>query len=254
LPAAALQAVRAVEPGVLSGPVRAPFGYLFLREASRRGHPDIPMEAALPLVIAWASRPSEGDLGFERDMDAYYREHRDEFSAPDTLTFRVWLLPEPSRSTVSRRLEKRERMHADTADTRSLTVGEKDLPPKLREDLAYYQPCRQGETLGPIRSAFGLWYLRVLEVRKGGRPLTLAESRPALRKILFGWDGKDALDPVLSEAKARERDLRASIAEQYLMARKPGAGSSWERKRNDWMRNHLVLRFVDLPDPDALAQ
>jgi hypothetical protein len=274
LPAEALHAARAVRSGAMAGPIRVPFGYIFLREASRRRLPDVPMSAALPLLISQASIPAGGEPGWEKDMDAFYRQHPELFIAPDTLTFRAWLLPQTGH-TVSRRLPRlnRERMQThkmDTANVNSVTVHEKDLPLGLREDLSGFLPCRRGEALGPISSVFGTWYLLALDVRKGGRRLTLEESRPGLGKRVYGWEGPEFLLPAVADAQARERDIRTAITTQYLMTRtaddktsgdkddaiagsteagKAGSAIPWELKREHWMRNHLVLRFVELPDP-----
>jgi hypothetical protein len=277
LPAEALHAARAVKSGAMAGPVRVPFGYLFLREVSRRRHPDVSMDAALPLLISRASIPAEGEPGWEKDMEDFYRQHPESFITPDTLTYRAWLLPQTGHRAVSRRLPRMNKVRMqmqkmDTVNTNSITVHEKDLPRGLREDLSDFPPCRRGEALGPISSVFGTWYLLALEVRNGGRSLTMEESRHALGKRVYGWEGPEFLLPAVADAQARERDIRKAITTQYLMTRKTddktagdsdnaiagpaeagkaGSAIPWESKRDDWMRNHLVLRFVELPEPGA---
>ena len=267
LPAEALPAVRAVKSGALAGPVRVPFGYLFLREASRRRLPDVPMAAALPLLLSWTSIPAGGEPGWDKEMEEFHRQYPETCITPDTLTFRAWLLPGAEKGALSRRLN-RVRMQADTANTHSVTVQDRELPRSLREDLSKFPPCRRGEALGPIPSGFGTWYLLAQEVRKGGRRLSLEESRPILRKRVYGWDGPEFLVPAIADAQAREKDIRSAITAQYLMTRKPDIGSlgnmdaagskdegkagsatPWESNRNNWMRKHLILRFVELPDP-----
>lgn len=239
----------------IAGPIRVPFGYLFLREASRRRQPDVTMADALPLLISWASIPAGGEPGWDRDMEEFYRQNPESCATPDTITFRAWLLPGTGQGAVSRRLN-RARMQADTANMRSVTVQDTDLPRSLREDLSNSPPLRRGEAMGPIPSALGTWYLHALEIRKGGRRLTMEESRPILRKRVYGWDGPEFLVPAIADARSREKDIRTAITAQYLMTRKPDNGTSgeipWESNRNDWMRNHLVLRFVELPEPGAI--
>lgn len=270
LPAEALRAARAVDPGNLVGPVRIPYGHMVLRQVSRRKLPDVPMDAALPLLISWASLPAGGEPGWEREMEAYFKQYPDIFTTPDTLTYRAWLLPETGPKAASRRLD-RERLRRDTANHLSATVAELDLPPRLRADLDKIPPRRRGEVLGPLSSVFGTWYLLALEVRKGGRRMAFEESRPLLRKTLYGREGPDFLVPALADAQARERDVRTAITAQYLMTRKPDGMASgtaaavahpqeagkeatevpWESRRKDWMRNYLVLRYVALPESGA---
>jgi hypothetical protein len=49
-----------------------------------------------------------------------------------------------------------------------------------------------GRRSGPLRSAYGTWYFRVLDVRPGGRPLEFAEARSGILRILFQGAGDTA--------------------------------------------------------------
>jgi hypothetical protein len=241
LPPEALPGVGNLAPGAMTAPIRTPYGFLVIRLVSRRILQDTSFQKAIPTLIALAAtRPKEEASAHAQETTDYFKAHRGEFFLPDTVRFRTWLLPENRPMRLSRRLEQ-DRMRGDTSGT-PREVEERQLPPRLRRELAYYRPFRNGDLLGPIRSVFGTWYLRVLEVRKGRPCLTSEEAKPAILAALYGdrSGSAEAGAASIAEFQSKRDDARKARIADYLRDRDSGA---MER----WLREDLALRFVAPP-------
>jgi hypothetical protein len=191
------------------------------------------------MLIALAQKPAAGAGAIDKAVADYHRAHAGEFLSPDTVRFRAWLTPLPRKG----RLNARRQAAEDTSALASLPVDAADLPEALQREIARYPSLRPGDFLGPLRSLFGTWYLEAVAVKPGGRPLTLAESRPRILQTLFGGPGGDPDAFALRDSDAKGNDLRASLAAEYLQSQGP---ARMERESREWMRQ-LVLQYVSLP-------
>lgn len=252
VPPQALPSVRGLAPGAMTAPVRTPYGFLVIRLVSRRTLPDTSFEKAVPTLIALsAARPREEALSRARGAADYFNAHRGALFLPDTVRFRVWLLPDTRPMRLSRRLAS-DRMREDTSGYRPREAEERDLPPRLRRELAYDRPFRNGEFLGPYRNVFGTWYLRVLEARRGRPCLTPEEAMPAFlaaKEEAAAQDGDrdapiEAASAALAESESKRNGARNARIADYLRNRDAGA-------MDRWMRQDLALRFVDPPAPPS---
>jgi hypothetical protein len=115
----------------------------------------------------------------------------------------------------------------DTLSVRPSIADESGLPPDVRRAMGFSRAFI-GQRSGPLRSASGTWYFRVLDVRPGGRPLEYAEARSAVMRLLFQGAGDTA-----------------------------SLGSVWvAQKRGDWEKQQAseVLEELFRPDPEAVEK
>jgi hypothetical protein len=249
--------------GDSAGPILTPFGFAYLRFASRRKPADIPFEEALPELILLQYPPMKDAARRDDLVAAYYRAHREEFPSPDTARFRIWLLPEALGRTRSGRMKN---IREDTARVRSRIVSQTQLPLPLQAEVARRR-VRVGRLLGPVRSLFGTWYFQTVDLRKGGRPRALADCRPEIEQALFGSPKWDPEALAASGSKTKESDLWKDIVDAYLSKRDteiPGTSETaaqgaadaplskgksaqdrLEREKIEWIRKQLVFNFID---------
>lgn len=238
LPPEARDAARRLKPGETTRPIETPFARLYVRLESSRRIPDTRFEEALPILISLATR-AQTETDQERHVTEYYRANQKEFLSPDTLAFRIWLAP-----AAQRKGSLQQRLREDTARVGTRIADQTRLPDYLRDELQYYPALRPGDFLGPIRSVLGTWYLQALNLRRGGRPLSLAEARPRILKLLYGSTETRPADVARQEAAIKDRELLKTLAGPLLTG--PGGRAAYD----EWMRERLSIRFIRLPDSD----
>jgi hypothetical protein len=238
LPPATRDASRRLKPGETSRPIETPFARLYVRLESSRRIPDTRFEDALPILISLATRAqSESDQ--DQRVSEYYRANKNEFQSPDTLAFRIWLAP-----AAPRKGSLQQRLREDTTRVATRMTDQTRLPDFLRDELQYYPALRPGDFLGPIRSVLGTWYLQVMNIRRGGRPLSLAEARPRILKLIYGSTETGPADLARQEAASKDRELLKTLAGPLL------TGAGGRAAYDEWMRARLSIRFIRLPDSD----
>jgi len=241
LPPAARDASRRLKPGETTRPVETAFARFYVRLESSRRIPDTRFEDALPILISLATRAqSESDR--EQRVSEYYRANKNEFQSPDTLAFRIWLAP--AAQPAQRKGSLQQRLREDTTRVGTRIADQTRLPDFLRDELQYYPAMRPGDFLGPIRSVLGTWYLQVMSIRRGGRPLSLAEARPRILKLIYGSTETGPADLARQEAATKDRELLKTLAGPL----RTGAGG--RAAYDEWMRARLSIRFIRLPDSD----
>ncbi|HKP95383.1 MAG TPA: hypothetical protein VJ385_06475 [Fibrobacteria bacterium] len=87
--------------------------------------------------------------------------------------------------------------------------------------------------------------MQVVDIRPGGRILSLSEARPRILERLRGSTEADGPALAREEAASKDRELWKSLAAPYLM------DAQAQDARNEWMRKRLSIRFVQLPHADA---
>ena len=97
MPPELLPAATGLKPGETAGPLRTPYGHVFLRLHSARRTPDVGFEAAMPALISLLHAPSGQEKRLEEAVDAYYARNAADFMAPDTVLYRAWLQPDAKR-------------------------------------------------------------------------------------------------------------------------------------------------------------
>ena len=76
-------------------------------------------------------------------------------------------------------------MIEDTAALRPIVLNDVDLPMDIRAALGRSTRGRDSALQGPIRSPFGVWYLRRLQGRQGGKSRSRQEVDGEIREILY---------------------------------------------------------------------
>jgi hypothetical protein len=266
LPPAAPALVAKLKAGEVSRPIPAPYGFLLLRWKTLRRIPEIPYEAALPILVGLSGDPAKEAALFQSRLEDYYREHKRELRSPDTTVLRVWLAPDPRQVRRSHSPTGGDSLADPVPDTarasRETVYG--SLPPGVRRKLARYLPFHLGEFLGPLASDFGTWYLRPTAIRKGGRGLGLEEARPAILAALYGKESATPADLERARARDREREAWRFLAWNYAAeAKAPSPADESAGKamgavslsmarlladKETWMRKRLAVRFVELGD------
>jgi peptidyl-prolyl cis-trans isomerase C len=129
----------------------------------------------------------------EAEVEQYYREHPDEFAAPETVTLRQILVPTSNEARdVRRRLGRDGKNFAVLAQTMSRapeasagglmgTFSRGQLPPEL-ERAAF--ALAAGQISDVVSTPLGYHVLR-LDSRQPARASTLEEARPAIRTRLL---------------------------------------------------------------------
>lgn len=253
LPPELAERVKAAPKGQSIGPIATPYGFVYVRVATRRKSPDIRFEDALPALTALKLAAGEEGSAREKRIASYYQANRGEFLSPDTALFRVWLLP----GGKARRIGP-DAAAMDTARVPPRTVLQSQLPARIREELDPV-PARPGRLLGPLHSILGTWYFQALQVRPGGRPLALAECRSDIERILFGKSGPDKGEWALEQAQSKVDDIRKGLTVEYLLTRpvaaspadassRPAPENTLRRSEDAWLHKQLVLRFIELAD------
>lgn len=272
LPPSALAALQGAKPGEIAGPVRTAFGYLLLRIARVKRTPGLSFEEALPTLTALASLAPDREDAVKAGIELHYRERREWMVAPDTAVLNLWLIPEYKQGrqagTREGRTGRLALLRRDTSLVRPVKTEEFQLPPSLREKLGFFLPLRGREVLGPLKSEYGHAYFQSLGTKKGGRPLSLAEASPGIRKTLFGAAGRDSAGEARYFLDDRAASKEAEFLSRYLLEHPPSAGRKdaaslaetgsgresdphreaarrFKQSRDAWMRS-LTLRFVDL--------
>ncbi len=128
----------------------------------------------------------------EAEVDQYYREHPEEFAAPESVTLRQILVPTSNEARdVRRRLRRDGTSFAVLAQTVSRgpeasagglmgTFSRGQLPPEL--EAAAFR-LGEGQTSDVVQTPLGYHVLRV-EARQPARQTPLAEARASLRARL----------------------------------------------------------------------
>lgn len=264
--------------GELSRPLKTPFGFVILRLKSVRRIPEAGYTDALPTLLALANRSVRGDLNVERALIEHYRANASDYLAPDTVTFRSWLIPGAGRLAGLK----------DTSGIQPRAVADWELPAQVRAYLGEASDFRTGDVVGPVKAVFGTWILKAVAVRGGGRPLTLEQARPRMMKRLFGTENPDPVEMALVLVQSKEDDLRKHLASTLLerraypsdpelkdLLRSPKGDSllaslpaelpapererramadlgraeamqRLARNRDQWIRNGLTLQFIEM--------
>lgn len=128
----------------------------------------------------------------EAEVEQHYREHRDEFAAPETVTVRQILVTTSNEARdVRRRLRRDGKSFAVLAQTVSRapeasagglmgTFARGQLPPELEAAAFALAP---GQTSHVVQTPLGYHVLR-LDDRRPARPSSLEEARAAIRARL----------------------------------------------------------------------
>lgn len=242
LPAPARTTALALKPGGSAGPLRVPFGFLCLRYGDQRNLQDTPFDAALPLLIELCLQPAGSGPGRDSERAAAKESGpgSDTTAEPGFARFQAWLRPAPA----FRREEGRDPMETDTAGLRPIERGERNLPADVLAMLAAFRPIRPGDLLGPLRSAFGVWYFRALNT-----PGNRSALGPQAKASVSPGPGLIATGSPTEAAKAKEADLRTSLLAEYRQrSEDPGRRAAWQ--------SGLIIRFIPIlkdkepyPDP-----
>jgi hypothetical protein len=262
LPPGILALASTLAKGEVSKPWRAPFGFLLVRWQSVRRRAAIPFEEAIPVLLARSRLRDQDSARSARARESrvaeYYRAHRSEFRSPDTLRFRLLLLPD-AHPALARPAISATR---PAGGGRQL-AGYFDLPPSLRDELSAYLPARPGARIGPVPSAFGTWDFEILETAKGGAAQSLAEARPAILAALQ-LDGVESGEADVRDRQDQDRQLWEGLAQELLErrlleaeveagAKTSGSGGphsgpkkSLANGKLGWMRSYLHIRYIDL--------
>lgn len=207
---------------------KSPFGHFLVRLRSRHAIPAVPYAEAVPLLGALQMQPKGLDARQEELIVAYYAKNRSILTVPDTLLLKAWLKPgfKRKRGDFLRDVElliRRKLPVGDTMDASPLRLPDSVLPAEARAWVASHPLLAQDAFLGPLPSVFGTWYFRVLEVRRGKRPLTLEEARGRIAEILFPGQDRDPLEMARSYLQGKRNSLRDGVLSSALEERfRPG--------------------------------
>ncbi len=227
--------------GESKGPIHLPFGFAYLHFAQKKSTPNISFEAAVPMLISMQNVPKELEILREKVISDYYLAHRQEFLSPDTVQYRMWLLP---NSHDKKHFASPKNIQKDTTQIHSLVVQQFQLPEEIQEKLNLYR-VHVGHLLGPMRTFLGTWYFLPLNIRNGGMPIALLECRTQIARFLFGTPKWNSETIAKSESQTKENDLWKSIVSAYLSSQVSNPNSQLEEQKREWYKNQLVFHFIN---------
>ncbi len=159
----------------------------------------------------------------EAEVDEYYRDHADEFAAPETVTVRQILVPTSNEARdVRRRVGRDGKNFAVLAQTMSRapeasagglmgTFSRGQLPPEL-ERAAF--ALAAGQISDVVSTPLGYHVLR-LDSRQPARASTLEEARPAIRTRLLETKSdrkmRDYVTGLLARAKVNHEAAKVRV-------------------------------------------
>jgi hypothetical protein len=201
LPYDILKNIDSLTPG-RTKTVKTVCGYFVVRVLdSTIAYPEIPFNGARQMLhqLALQENVTSYDRKFLRE---YYDEHVDDFSMPDTLDLKVWLMPRKisdSNSVKNRLLfsEKSSKTIVDTARYKALVLTQWALPDSIRAALDKKDSLFLTTGNAEIgNTLFGTWYIKLLSVRKGRGyiPFSRIKWNTVSPKHLEGLDKKKTGD------------------------------------------------------------
>jgi hypothetical protein len=245
IPSQARAALASRKPGETPPPWKTPYGFFLIRLHSRNAVPEVPYAEAVPLLGAIQAQPGGSDARQEELIASYYERNRGIFTEPDSLRLQAWLKPgfKRKRGDTFRNVETRVRRNLPVEDTlaaASLTLPDSLLPAEVRARVAWHPALAPGAFLGPLPSAYGTWYFRILEMRRGKRLLTLEEARAEIAETLFPGQKRDPLERARAYLDDKRNSLRDGLLAGYL--------ADTRQRRNEglaaWVQRELSLQFI----------
>ncbi|HKP94115.1 MAG TPA: peptidylprolyl isomerase, partial [Fibrobacteria bacterium] len=227
LPREVQDRIRFSAPAFPRAPLRTPWGFLALRPGPSRKTPSIDFESAVPRLVFLAEEARGTKDPDDPDVMAYYQTHPERFVTPDTLSVRVWIRPahagESSRSAAAIRRAIHSGMAVEDTSALSsrvldMVLDDAELPADFKDAVGRRPLGRDSALLGPIRSTYGVWYVRILHRRRGDHPRPRREVEGEIREILYGTAGADPWERAENARLSRERELLEAAANTRLNA------------------------------------
>lgn len=184
LPAPLRAVADTLAPGAVSKPVRTRYGRFLLSGVSVAAAKDSGFEASRPELMAQAlaERIRSHRMPDARAIEEHYRNHFEDFLAPDTLVLDAWLFPGDRQGI---------RKLSDTSRHRPLRVVSVDLPDSTRLVLERFRESMPDRESFGFSDFLGTWVFRVAQVRAGRGPSPLAQVRDRIENELAsrpaGW-------------------------------------------------------------------
>jgi len=156
---------------------RANVGYTWLIDTRKEQIPEIPYEKVIPLIRSSILTGMAGKQGgiSEKEARTFYTNNIDLFPAIDTVEVLLLLSPEFHRSSTLAKAQVKKWV--------GMTLHH-DNPFRFSDEHPIFRSLVPGDTIGPMSSWFGQYWLIILTVRKGRGHTPFSEVRPTIEKFL----------------------------------------------------------------------
>jgi hypothetical protein len=154
-----------LKAGQCGPPTRFPQGRFLVRLAKAVPTREISFHEANQRLIYLATRDKFLDMDsvVQALAKKYYAANIAQYTSPDTLSLRAWLIPHPEPSPAAPRGRTvKTAIVADTARFKSMEMSSLALPTGLR--MALQERVKRDSTrsfFGPLADGFGRWYFQV---------------------------------------------------------------------------------------------
>jgi hypothetical protein len=167
-----LKNIDSLTPGRIKS-IATPYGFFVIQvQNTTIASPEISFSGAQPMLHQLAVQENMGVYN-NSFLRAYYNEHAEDFSVPDTLDLQVWFgLPKKDvTNPINSRLlfiRNASEMAIDTARQKARVLTQWSLPDPIRAMIEKQDSLfRIIKNVQIENTVFGTWYIRLLTVRKG---------------------------------------------------------------------------------------